>query len=61
TRHPRVDASEIEVSVKEGEITLEGTIPERQMKRVAEDCVEATSGARQVHNRLRVAERKPSG
>lgn len=57
TQDEHVDASEIEVSVKDGEITLEGTIPERRMKRIAEDCMEAVSGARQVHNRLRVETR----
>ena len=55
TRAHDVDASQIEVSVKDGEITLEGTVPERRMKHGAEDCLESVSGARQVHNRLRVA------
>ncbi|MGH8311452.1 MAG: BON domain-containing protein [Steroidobacteraceae bacterium] len=54
TQDPHVDASEIQVSVKDGEITLEGTVAERRMKHIAEDCIESVSGARQVHNRLRV-------
>jgi hypothetical protein len=54
TADPDVDASEIEVSVQNGEVTLEGTVSTRQMKRGAEDCAEAVSGAQQVHNRLRV-------
>ena len=54
TSDPYVVASEIQVSVKDGEVTLEGTVFERHMKRLAEDCVETVSGVSQVHNRLRV-------
>ena len=54
TSDPQVDASEMQVSVKDGEVTLEGTVMERRMKRLAEDCVETVSGVSQVHNRLRV-------
>lgn len=54
TADPDVDASEVEVSVQNGEVTLEGTVPTRNMKRAAEDCIEAISGVQQVHNRLRV-------
>ena len=54
TSDPHVDASEIQVGVKDGEVTLEGTVAERHMKRLAEDCVETVSGVSQVHNRLRV-------
>ena len=54
TADPDVDASEVEVSVQNGEVTLEGTVHTRNMKRAAEDCVEAISGVQQVHNRLRV-------
>jgi osmotically-inducible protein OsmY len=56
TSDPQVDASEIQVSVKDGEITLEGTVGERRMKRLAEDCAESVAGVNQVHNRLRVEE-----
>ena len=37
-----------------GEVILEGTVPDRWMKRMAEDIVEECSGVKQVHNRLRV-------
>jgi len=47
-------ADEIEVSVQNGEVTLQGAVPERHMKRDAEDCIESISGVRQVHNQLRV-------
>jgi hypothetical protein len=61
TAHADIDASEIEVSVQNGEVTLEGTVENRQMKRAAEDCAEAVSGAQQVHNRLRVQSNQESG
>ena len=52
-----VDARKIQVTVKDGEITLEGTVPSRDQKRRAEDCVEDISGVRHVQNNLRVQER----
>lgn len=49
-----IDASEIEVAVKEGVCTLTGTISSRQMKRHAEACVENIRGVQDVKNELRV-------
>lgn len=54
TRHGGVDASQIQVSVKDGEVTLSGTVNSRAEKRLAEDCIENCSGVKQVHNQLRV-------
>jgi hypothetical protein len=54
TRHGRVDASNIEVEVENGEVTLEGTVDNRAAKRMAEDAVEQVPGVRDVHNRLRI-------
>ncbi len=49
-----VDASEIEVTVEKGEVTLTGTVPDRSSKRRAEDIAEFVSGVINVENRLRV-------
>jgi hypothetical protein len=49
-----VDASHIEVTVKAGEVTLTGAIEDRRMKRLAEHCVEAVPGVKDVHNQLRI-------
>jgi hypothetical protein len=57
---PEIDASEMTVEVKAGEVTLDGSVPDRRTKRSAEDCVEEISGVRQVHNRLRVESRSDS-
>lgn len=52
-----VDARNIQVTVENGEITLDGTVGTRDEKRHAEDCVEDISGVRHVQNNLRVQER----
>ncbi|MBV8760093.1 MAG: BON domain-containing protein [Deltaproteobacteria bacterium] len=49
-----IDASDIDVSVSNGEVTLMGTVEDRQTKRMAEDCVLQCAGVRDVHNQLRV-------
>ncbi len=54
--HPEVDASDIEVTVNNGEVTLAGTVVERRQKRLAEDMAEEVMGVRFVENRLRVRE-----
>jgi hypothetical protein len=56
TDHPQIDASEIEVEVQHGEVTLTGTVDSRYVKRLAEDVAETVSGVTDVHNRLRVAQ-----
>ena len=61
TRHPEIDASEIEVRVKNGEVTLTGTVEERHMKRMVEDLVEQASGVTEVHNQIRVSRGGLSG
>ena len=53
--HGYIDASEIEVTVLNGEVTLIGVVRERPEKRMAEDAVEQVSGVREVHNQLRVS------
>ena len=61
TRHPEIDASEIEVRVKNGEVTLSGTVDERHIKRMVEDVVEQASGVTEVHNQIRVNRGGSSG
>ena len=54
TDNDYLDASEIEVEVSSGDITLSGTVDTRYEKRLAEDVAERVSGARNVENRIRV-------
>jgi CBS domain-containing protein len=54
TDDPHVDASEIEVRVENGEVTLSGTVPDRSAKRRVEDIAEGVPGVRHVQNDLRI-------
>ena len=49
-----LDASEIQVEVIDGEVTLSGSVLSRDQKRRAEDVAEHISGVRDVTNQLRV-------
>lgn len=52
--HPLVDASDIEVKVLEGHVTLSGTVDSREAKREAEKSIEHISGVIDVFNELRL-------
>lgn len=54
TRHPDVDARDIEVKVQNGEVTLSGSVTQRHCKRMAEDISENVSGVKDVRNEIRV-------
>ncbi len=49
-----LDASNIEVKVQNCEVTLSGTVDDRQLKRLAEDLAEECAGVREVRNEIRV-------
>jgi hypothetical protein len=53
-RHHYIDASEVEIQVQGGEVTLTGTVHERRMKHEIEDLVDNVSGVRDVTNNIRV-------
>ena len=55
----RVDASDITVEVKDGEVTLTGTVSDREQKRCAEELVERVNGVKDVNVNLRV--NRPAG
>ncbi|MGE0171922.1 MAG: BON domain-containing protein [Oligoflexales bacterium] len=55
-----VDASEIDVSVNNGEVTLSGNVEDRNVKRTAVDIIENLRGVKDVHNELRVHASKSS-
>lgn len=57
----RVDASAVRVEVKDGEVTLSGTVDSRQAKRRAEDLADGVSGVRHVQNNLRARDRDYGG
>jgi hypothetical protein len=55
-----LDASEIVVEVKQGEVMLSGSVTSREQKRRAEDVADRICGVRDVSNQLRVM-REPAG
>jgi osmotically-inducible protein OsmY len=54
TDHPALDATDVEVSMENGDLILTGTVETRQAKRLAEDICEQVRGVKNVENRLRV-------
>lgn len=56
TRHPDIDAGDIEVEVHDGQVYLRGRVESRLMKRMAEDAVDFYPGVIDVHNELTVRE-----
>jgi hypothetical protein len=57
TQHAQIDASEIEVEVQDGAVTVKGTVDDRRIKRMVEANVEMIPGVVDIHNHLRL--RKP--
>jgi osmotically-inducible protein OsmY len=53
-QHGHIDASEIEIRIENGEVTLTGSVDSRESKRLAETITESVSGVRDVHNQLRL-------
>ena len=49
-----LDASNIQVSVQGGVVTLTGTVDSRDSKRLAEDLVDEVSGVKDVQNNLQI-------
>lgn len=49
-----VDASDIEVEVQAGLVTLRGTVENRIMKKEAESCIEDVSGVEDILNLLQI-------
>lgn len=53
--HSHIDASEIEVEVSEGIVTLTGTVEARQTKRLVEEAAEHVRGVKDVYNQLQIS------
>lgn len=60
TDNDYLDASDIDVAVNNGEVTLTGFVNSRYNKRTAEDIAEDISGVKNVENRLRIREQQTS-
>lgn len=51
---PYLDASDIEVEVKQGEVVLTGSVADRFAKRLAEDLTENVLGVVNIENRIHI-------
>jgi osmotically-inducible protein OsmY len=49
-----IDAGDVTIEVRDGEVTLTGTVDDRQQKRAIEDVAEQVLGVKDVHNQIRV-------
>ena len=54
TQHSYIDTTEITVSVKDGEVTLEGTVPDRDQKAYAQEVAADVHGVNHIINRLKI-------
>jgi len=57
TWHPDIDASDVDVRVQHGEVTLAGTVDSRFMKRLVRDVADSVDGVKDVHNTLEILPR----
>jgi hypothetical protein len=56
-----IDSSDVTVEVREGKVTLQGSVPERRMKHRIEDLVDVCHGVRDIDNFIRVRRRGEDG
>lgn len=61
TQHSWIDASDVNVGVDDGVVTLTGSVATRSDKRLAEDIADDVSGVWDVHNQLQLRNRQPGG
>lgn len=54
SQHGRIDASDMEVQVQNGEVTLSGNANSRDEKRMAEDAAASVPGVSDVNNQIKV-------
>ncbi len=53
TFDPQIDASDIEVDVKNGVVTLSGLVQNRKIKKMVQKCVENFNQVKDIHNLLK--------
>ncbi|MEW5917359.1 MAG: BON domain-containing protein, partial [Gemmatimonadota bacterium] len=54
TRHPEIDASDVDVRIEDNTVVLSGVVEDRKAKRLAEDIAEDVWGVEDVRNELKV-------
>ncbi|MBC7925280.1 MAG: BON domain-containing protein [Bryobacteraceae bacterium] len=54
TEHPGIDATHIEIQVRQGEVVLTGTLSDRRARYEAEEVAAAVNGVKDVQNQIRI-------
>ena len=54
TQHGQVDATNIEITIDDGEVLLEGTVDSEEAKQLAQEALESVAGVSSVQNQLQV-------
>lgn len=60
TAHPDIDASDIDVTVEDGVVTLNGTVNSRGARRLAEEIIDDIRGIKDIHNKLKTRTEVPA-
>lgn len=58
TQHSMIDATDVEVTVQDGEVTLRGHVDDRRAKRLAEDIAADVFGVKEVNNQIKIKQRE---
>lgn len=53
-RSDTIDSSEVTIVVREGEVTLTGTVPERWMRHEVENIADESMGVKDINNHIRI-------
>lgn len=56
TLDPDIDASEIQVEVQDGDVTLKGTVETKTLRAYAEDSISRVFGVNDINNQIEVPE-----
>ena len=59
TQHSDLDASDLDIRVQNGAVTLDGTVTDRWAKRTAEDVADGVWGVKEVINQIRIMQVDP--
>lgn len=59
THHGLIDATDVEVMVRKGEVTLNGRVDSRRSRRIAEEVAESVAGVVDVNNQISVVGAQP--
>jgi hypothetical protein len=59
TDHPHIDATDVQVEVSDGVVTLSGNVHNQDTKQLAEQIASSVMGVRAVHNELNLVPATP--